>query len=100
MHWFRSLPTVSRSVRGNPQNKDNAAVTMLVRGFSPQRRPHEFLISAAKVTLDHSLWFYDHDFDCSEWILFVVSNHPVLGVQPLYNTMHRWTRLGWGWAAV
>jgi hypothetical protein len=32
-----------------------------------------------KVTLDHSLWFYDHDFDCSEWILFVVSAHPVLG---------------------
>jgi len=25
-------------------------------------------------SLDHSLWFYDHEFDCSEWVLFVMDS--------------------------
>jgi acyl-CoA thioesterase II len=25
-------------------------------------------------TLDHSLWFYDHDFDCSQWLLFAMES--------------------------
>ncbi|QRW00233.1 thioesterase family protein [Ceratobasidium sp. AG-Ba] len=23
-------------------------------------------------SLDHSIWFYDHDFDCAEWLLYVM----------------------------
>lgn len=23
-------------------------------------------------TLDHSIWYYDHEFDCSDWLLYVV----------------------------
>lgn len=29
-------------------------------------------------TLDHSIWFYDNDFDCGDWLLYVMSC-PVAG---------------------
>lgn len=25
-------------------------------------------------TLDHSIWYYDHDFDCSDWLLYVMES--------------------------
>ena len=28
-------------------------------------------------SLDHTIWYYDHDFDCSDWLLHVVCSSPV-----------------------
>ncbi|KAG8953277.1 hypothetical protein FRC04_002687 [Tulasnella sp. 424] len=25
-------------------------------------------------TLDHSIWYYDHEFDCSDWLLYVMES--------------------------
>ncbi|KAG8976257.1 hypothetical protein FRB90_009256 [Tulasnella sp. 427] len=25
-------------------------------------------------TLDHSIWYYDHNFDCSDWLLYVMES--------------------------
>ncbi|KAG9014828.1 hypothetical protein FRB94_008986 [Tulasnella sp. JGI-2019a] len=25
-------------------------------------------------TIDHAIWYYDHDFDCSDWLLYIVES--------------------------
>ncbi|KAF8311617.1 ARM repeat-containing protein [Clavulina sp. PMI_390] len=49
------LSTTARAIRNNPENEGNTAIAMMA-------------------SLDHSLWFYDHEFDCRDWLLFVMDS--------------------------
>ncbi|KAF8334333.1 thioesterase-like superfamily-domain-containing protein [Cantharellus anzutake] len=49
------LHSVTRAVLSNPANSNFQGMGMMA-------------------SLDHSLWFYDHEFDCSEWVLFVMGS--------------------------
>jgi len=49
------LHSVARAVMSTPANDKFNGIGMMA-------------------SLDHSLWFYDHEFDCSEWVLFVVDS--------------------------
>ncbi|KAG8697408.1 hypothetical protein FRC08_006546 [Ceratobasidium sp. 394] len=50
-----------------------ARAVHLTRGAAP---PHRLAMISS---LDHTVWFYDNDFDCTEWMLFVMVS-PLVGM--------------------
>jgi len=49
------LNTAARAVRSNPENPRPLVISMLT-------------------SLDHTMWFYDHEFDTSEWVLYALDS--------------------------
>ena len=48
----------------------------------------EMQVLTQKTTLDHSMWFHDFDFKCTEWILMEFSGDTICMLKINFNFEH------------